>query len=463
MKKFMGWLWLFYFCLPLPVIAATSFTQASKQLQNEYQLAIKNQQEQRKQLAKEKKAMLGQLAKRRQTVAALEKNIKELEAEFESLQHQEQELASRQEDVIQEMNQLAGTVRTSVKDLLSLIDTSLISGLHPRRAVGLRQYLAADRFPSMVDVKKIVATYFDEIYGSSQIIKQHGPFVGLQGKMTQGEIVCLGALTAFYHRDDNGEIGFAVYGKENDAMLAVSKASWLVKRCLSKYLTGQSNEVYLDFSGGSTVRQLALQPTAWERLCSGGPLVWPILLLGLVALVLSLERFFFLRRVKSNTDKVMSEVIQLLAEDKWQESEELLSNRRGPVYNVLAAGLRFRRASWEILENVLEEAIMKELPSLERYLPTLQVLAAVAPLLGLLGTVTGMINTFQVITIFGTGDPKMMSGGISEALITTELGLIMAIPIILLHSYFSRKVESIIGDMEEKAVGLTVALVNWES
>ncbi|MBW1646183.1 MAG: DUF3450 family protein [Deltaproteobacteria bacterium] len=457
-------------CLPLLLFAllpaagrAATLEEAGKRLQAEYRQAVREQQEQRARIAREKKDLLGRRDQRRLAVAGLEKSIKELEGELEKLRRREEEFAARERHVIQEMNQLAGTVQTSARDLLAMVDTSLVSAFQPQRAAPLRRYLEEKKLPTMAEVRDLVETWFAEIEGGSQIVKQHGEFVGLDGRLTAGDVVRLGALTAFYRRDDNGEIGFAVYGRENEALLAVSRASWLVKRCLREYLSGKGTDAYLDFSGGSTVRQLALQPTAWERLRAGGPLVWPILFLGLVALGLSLERFFFLRRVKSNTDRVMSEVISLVGAGRWQESEELLSNRRGPVYNVLAAGLRFRRAGREVLENVFEEAIMKELPRLERFLPTLQVLAAVAPLLGLLGTVTGMINTFQVITIFGTGDPRMMSGGISEALVTTELGLVMAIPILLLHSYFSRKVESIIGDMEEKAVGLTVALVNRES
>jgi len=104
---------------------------------------------------------------------------------------------------------------------------------------------------------------------------------------------------------------------------------------------------------------------------------------------------------------------------------------------------------------VLQESILHELPRVERGLSVLAVLGAIAPLLGLLGTVSGMIDTFRVITLFGTGDPKMMSGGISEALITTELGLAVAIPIMLFHTFLSRRVEHIVGEMEEKAVFLT--------
>jgi len=106
------------------------------------------------------------------------------------------------------------------------------------------------------------------------------------------------------------------------------------------------------------------------------------------------------------------------------------------------------------MENALQEAILREIPPLERFLSTLGMLAAIAPLLGLLGTVTGMINTFHVITFYGTSDPRMMSGGISEALVTTMLGLCVAIPIMLCHTLLSRQVEIMISTMEEKAVAM---------
>ena len=104
------------------------------------------------------------------------------------------------------------------------------------------------------------------------------------------------------------------------------------------------------------------------------------------------------------------------------------------------------------MENALQEAIINKIPRLESFLSTLGMLAAIAPLLGLLGTVTGMINTFHTITYYGTGDPRMMSGGISEALVTTMLGLTVAIPIMLAHTLLTRKVETEIAMMEEKAV-----------
>ncbi len=443
--------------------AGASLEQAGQSLRHELQQARVEQREVLQRLAAEKKALRQQLEERQKMIAELKQENRSLESRLQAAAEQEKALEEEQQTVIAEMNELDGSIRMGVRDLKTLLESSLVSGTQPGRLRPFTEMLTHKEMPSMAGIRRLVEAAFAEIRAGGGIVKEHGSFIGLDGRPAVGDIARLGALTAVYRRDDNGEVGYAVYGRENDALLAVSRAPWLIGRCLRKFLDGSTNEVYLDFSGGATVRQLALRPTAWERLRSGGVLVWPILLIGLVAFLLSLERFFFLRRVKSNTDTVMVQVIGMVSAGRWQECFDLLENKRGPVYNVLTAGLKFRRAGREVLENVLEEAIMKELPRLERYLPTLQVLAAVAPLLGLLGTVTGMINTFQVITIFGTGDPKLMSGGISEALVTTMLGLMVAIPIILLHAYFSRKVDSVIGDMEEKAVGLTVALANRES
>jgi len=114
------------------------------------------------------------------------------------------------------------------------------------------------------------------------------------------------------------------------------------------------------------------------------------------------------------------------------------------------------REQKDYLEEVLYEKMLEARPNLERLLPVIALTAAAAPLLGLLGTVTGMINTFNMITIFGAGDPRTLSGGISEALITTEFGLIVAIPALLLHAFISRKVKGLLGSMEQT----TVAFIN---
>jgi biopolymer transport protein ExbB len=151
----------------------------------------------------------------------------------------------------------------------------------------------------------------------------------------------------------------------------------------------------------------------------------------------------------------MQRIEKLSAKNDWQACIQACAQyARKPVARVLKAGLSSRQMQREEMENALQEAILKEIPPMERFLSTLGMLAAIAPLLGLLGTVIGMIETFHVITLHGTGDPRLMSGGISEALVTTMLGLSVAIPLMLSQTLLNRAVDKHIGQMEEKAVSL---------
>ena len=391
-------------------------------------------------------------------VSEIKAKLKKQEAELDKLAAEQQNLEQKSHKALYQLNELAGVVRSSARDLASLLENSPVSGDQPDRLKPVSEILNDNAYPGMSEIKTITDLYFDEMVKSGEIRRSDNNFISLDGHRVQGKIVRFGALSTIYQSEIDKSCGYAVYGPENDALLAVSQPGWRVAKSLRKFIAGESDAVYLDFSGGDAVRRLAVTPSSWEQLRSGGILVWPILLVGLVALCLSFERFLFLSRVKSNTDRVMGKIVKLVEAGDFKQSLALVENRKGPVFRVLAAGLAARKATRDVLESVLEEAILKELPRLEKFLPTLQVLAAIAPLLGLLGTVTGMINTFQVITVYGAGDPRMMSGGISEALITTKLGLTVAIPIILLHTWFARRVDVIIGDMEEKSVSLSIAL-----
>ena len=131
-----------------------------------------------------------------------------------------------------------------------------------------------------------------------------------------------------------------------------------------------------------------------------------------------------------------------------------IPNRKNPLGRVLGVYGDNRHVGTETLELKLDESILSELPALQRGLQTLRILAVIAPLLGLLGTVTGLIETFQSITLFGTGDPRLMAGGISQALVTTVLGLTAAIPLILLHTAVSSQSRRLVSILEEQSAGI---------
>jgi biopolymer transport protein ExbB len=197
-----------------------------------------------------------------------------------------------------------------------------------------------------------------------------------------------------------------------------------------------------------------------EQLRSGGVLVVPILLVGLVALILTIERLVFLGKVRQNTDELMTQVTELVGTGNIEGAMEVTyPHRTRPTGRVLMAGLQHRSDPSEVIESALSEAMLRETPRLERFLGALKVCAAVAPLLGLLGTVTGMINTFQVITTHGTGDPRLMAGGISEAMVTTQVGLAVAIPVMIVAAFLGRRARNLSQDMEEKGLALMGALL----
>ena len=161
-------------------------------------------------------------------------------------------------------------------------------------------------------------------------------------------------------------------------------------------------------------------------------------------------------RVHTNSEKLTNKVSKAIQWSEWDKAFRACQEKPGAVSRVLMAALRYRDLGRSGVRDAVNEAILNELALLERFLPSLHVIAAVAPLLGLLGTVTGMISTFEVITEFGTGDPKLLSGGISVALVTTELGLIVAIPVLLIHSILTSAVEHIAGEMEQNALKLSL-------
>ena len=174
------------------------------------------------------------------------------------------------------------------------------------------------------------------------------------------------------------------------------------------------------------------EKTAEEIIQSGGVIAWVIIGVGLFGLLLALLRALILGFSRTSVRRVFDEIRPLVDAKRYEELREYLSKKRGAGYRVLKAVATGLEHQSDDIERVLYERMLVEEGRLDRFGTMIVVIAAVAPLLGLLGTVTGMISTFDVITEFGTGNPKLLSGGISEALVTTELGLIVAIPLLLL-------------------------------
>lgn len=192
-----------------------------------------------------------------------------------------------------------------------------------------------------------------------------------------------------------------------------------------------------------------------DKIGQGGIIGWLIVALGSFGVLLILARIIFLGRASASTAKVVDAVGEKLRVRDVDGAIDACRKMKGSTAAVVAAALRNMRREREQLEDIVNEAILHESSHLERFGSVVLVIAGVAPLLGLLGTVTGMIATFDVITEFGTGDPQLLSGGISIALVTTELGLIVAIPTLLIGNVLSGWAERIKDDMQKAALRVT--------
>jgi biopolymer transport protein ExbB len=193
----------------------------------------------------------------------------------------------------------------------------------------------------------------------------------------------------------------------------------------------------------------------WQVFLAGGPVMWPILLCSVFALAIIIERFLYLRRVKVGTAEFLQGILDKMKRHQIKEALEACDANPSPIAHILKGGiLKYDRPKPQIKE-AIEDASLFEIPKLEKHLPALATIAHISPLLGLLGTVTGMVQAFQVIQAKSTSlhpvSPGDLAGGIWEALLTTVAGLVVAIPTFVAYNYLVHRVNSIILEMEKAA------------
>ena len=190
----------------------------------------------------------------------------------------------------------------------------------------------------------------------------------------------------------------------------------------------------------------------FELIKAGGWLMVPIILCSIVAMTIIIERLWMLRSARVVPENLVAQVWQLHRDGKLSSAHIATVRDGSPLGRILAAGLVNRNHSREIMKESIEESGRQVVAQLERYLNTLGTIASIAPLLGLLGTVIGMIKVFSAITIAGVGNPTVLAGGISEALLTTAAGLSVAIPSLMFHRYFNGRVDRLVVKMEEESL-----------
>ena len=281
-----------------------------------------------------------------------------------------------------------------------------------------------------------------------------GEALSPEGVLTQGKFLALGP-TIFYVSDD-GSIGGLVENQLNAADPVVVGLPDALEASFAALAATGRGELPLDATLGRALKIEKARKSIGQYIEEGGAVGYVILALGAVALMLTGFKAFEIGRFPVAAPDAVDGILEDLSQGSRDAAAKRATQVAGVAGEMLQTGVRHATESREVLEELLFEKILRVRPTLERYLPFLSITAAAAPLLGLLGTVIGMINTFQLITIFGTGDAKSLSSGISEALMTTALGLVVAIPTLILHGALSRMAKRKLGLLEE----LSVAFVN---
>ncbi|EPH6455629.1 MotA/TolQ/ExbB proton channel family protein [Vibrio cholerae] len=333
------------------------------------------------------------------------------------------------------LGEMFGVVRQNAKELQSELDQS-VTGVEPRaHQQSIDDVVAAKTLPSMAQLRGLWQAMSEEIRASGQVQTTEIQWLNGQGETQTVPALRLGSLGLI------SEQGYVKWDNARQQALSYQQlpSDFPTFSHIRTLVDGDVVTMNVDPSRGVLLEQLALTPTLSQRLQAGGVIGNVILVLLGVGLIIALYRGAILATLRQ----------KIKAQLKNPEQPE-----NNPLGRILAVYNKEQQRSVEALELRLLEAVVDEQNHLETGLSMLKLLAALAPMLGLLGTVTGMIETFQVITQFGNGDPKVMAGGISMALVTTVEGLIAAIPLLLAHNILSAQAEAIRNILEKQGIGL---------
>jgi len=278
-----------------------------------------------------------------------------------------------------------------------------------------------------------------------------GTAVDPGGLVKKGTFVLLGP-TALFSSEDGQSTGFAEQRLGSLEPSIISFQNPLDTEAAEQVITDTGGHFPLDPTLGNAHKIEATKETLWEHVQKGGLVMVPIFTMAGAALFVALYKWIVLAFQRNPSHKKIKAFLNTIASHDKDAAKLAADELGGPVGNMLSAGVDHLKERVELIEEIMYETILSTRLKLQSMLPFIAISASSAPLLGLLGTVTGIINTFKLITVFGSGDVKSLSGGISEALITTKFGLVVAIPSLLIHAFLSRKARGVVAQMEKAAV-----------
>lgn len=312
----------------------------------------------------------------------------------------------------------------------------------------------ADRFNKQIDVIDVALDRLSDLAGGYNF---DGKALAPSGDIVNGKFALYGP-SVYFASDSSDLVGVAIT-KLNAAEAAVANPGNSFTEGIRTFVSQGEGSIPADATLGKALKIVEGNDSILEHFAKGGSVGYVIIALGFICLLVGLLKVQEITKFKAADPEEVLAVLRSVENDDIEAAKSAALMIGGAGSELLLSGLDNMDEKRGTLEEILYEKILSIRPKLERFLPFMALTAASAPLLGLLGTVTGMIKTFNLITIFGTGDAKSLSSGISEALVTTELGLIVAIPSLIMHGLLSRMARQKVGDMEQAAVSFTNGVV----
>ena len=370
------------------------------------------------------------------TLKNLEAKSEELKKQIDAneliLEEKETELNSKAAN----LGEMFGSVRQTSADFLTNYQNSLTASEDPAKAEVFSKFANSKKLPNLEELTVFWHSMLDEIIKSGNISQYSADVILNTGDKVNEEVTRVGLFAAVA----NGK--YLTYSNDMKALveLAVQPASSVLSEAKAFEKSNSMANIIVDPTRGTLFEMIENNPTIMDRINQGGIVGYIILALGALGLLVALFKMIVLNVASV---KIKSQMKKL--------DTPKTTNSLGKIADIFHKNIN---DSIDELEIKIGEAILRETNNLKKGQSFVKLLAAVTPLLGLLGTVTGMIATFQAITLFGTGDPKLMAGGISTALITTVLGLITAIPLLFSYTYISSKSEELVSILEEQSIGL---------
>ncbi|WP_426360190.1 MotA/TolQ/ExbB proton channel family protein [Pseudocolwellia sp. HL-MZ19] len=344
------------------------------------------------------------------------------------------------------LGEMFGVSRSAAADAFGAISSSIVSAEYPGRGEALSRIANSKEIPALEDLEELWFALQTEMTQSGEVSQFNVEVTALDGSKSTESVTRIGTFNLV------SDSGYLTYNDEVSQVqpLAKQPAGYISGTASSFFNTSSGYApVYVDPSRGGILALETRKRTLMEFYHQGAEVGYAITALLFLGILIALERFIVLGSMS--------------AKIRAQEKNLDQPNSNNPLGRLLQIYHDNKSVDAETLELKLDEGILRETPKVDRGINLIKMFAAIAPLMGLLGTVIGMIMTFQTITLFGTGDPKIMAGNISLALVTTALGLICALPLILIHSVIAGRAKSVLQKLDEQSAGLIAAIAEKES